>query len=163
MGLFETSQQLDTTDLEAFEVDTVMWSSSSDSSSQADGLEDRTADVEDYFRNRRNTGSANPKQMRGASAVSESGIIWSRCRSTLSWRMCLPSREGRLMPFSFGSHVSDFWKCRACGWTYPDHHPTARQKLMHKKHCKGLKDDTTLLNADDAANTGVNMENQGEN
>eukprot|EP00246_Nothoceros_aenigmaticus_P001217 TRINITY_DN11644_c0_g1_i1.p1 TRINITY_DN11644_c0_g1~~TRINITY_DN11644_c0_g1_i1.p1 ORF type:complete len:162 (+),score=15.45 TRINITY_DN11644_c0_g1_i1:105-590(+) len=106
----EDPPELDAADLNAFEVDSSMWLSSSDSSSQSGDLEDRAADVEDYLQKRRYSGSLKPKQMLGASAGAK----------------------------------TDLWKCRACGWTYPNHHPSARQKLEHKKHCGVLRDDAGL-------------------
>ncbi|KAL3692061.1 hypothetical protein R1sor_005712 [Riccia sorocarpa] len=33
----------------------------------------------------------------------------------------------------------DLWICKACGWTYPNHHPSAKHRRHHKKVCSGKK------------------------
>ncbi|KAL2621982.1 hypothetical protein R1flu_002187 [Riccia fluitans] len=32
---------------------------------------------------------------------------------------------------------NDIWICKACGWTYPNAHPSAKHRRNHKKHCPG--------------------------
>lgn len=29
----------------------------------------------------------------------------------------------------------DLWRCNECGWTYPNHHPSAKHRRNHKKQC----------------------------
>ncbi|XP_024519270.1 uncharacterized protein LOC112342149 [Selaginella moellendorffii] len=47
--------------------------------------------------------------------------------------------NGSVVPVAAKADDEDIWVCRRCGWTYPNHHPSARHRRNHRKHCGKVK------------------------
>lgn len=58
----------------------------------------------------------------------------------------------------------DLWRCHECGWTYPNHHPSAKHRRNHKKQCGKLPGftKTTDLKASPQLATGSSDEGSSD-